>query len=118
MIQYNDADIVIAGGSEAGISPISIAGFTNMKALTKNDDINTACRPFDLNRDGFVMGEGCGILVLESLKSAKKRNANIYAEIIGFGMSSDAYHMTAPPEDGRGAELCMLNALDDAKINS
>ena len=117
-ISYGDADVMIAGGAEMASTPLSIAGFLAARALTKNQDPKTASRPWDLNRDGFVLSDGAGSLVLEEYDHAKKRNANIYAEIIGFGMRSDAYHMTAPPEDGRGAELCMLNALDDAKINS
>ena len=117
-ISYGDADVMIAGGAEMASTPLSIAGFLAARALTKNQDPKTASRPWDLNRDGFVLSDGAGSLVLEEYEHAKNRDANIYAEIIGFGMSSDAYHMTAPPEDGRGAELCMLNALDDAKINS
>ena len=117
-ISYGDADVMIAGGAEMASTPLSIAGFLAARALTKNQNPKTASRPWDLNRDGFVLSDGAGSLVLEEYDHAKNRDANIYAEIIGFGMSSDAYHMTAPPEDGRGAELCMLNALDDAKINS
>ena len=116
-ISYGDADVMIAGGAEMASTPLSISGFLAARALTKNKDPKTASRPWDLNRDGFVLSDGAGSLVLEEYNHAKNRDANIYAEIIGFGMSSDAYHMTAPPEDGRGAELSMLNALDDAKIN-
>tara|TARA_Y100001970_G_scaffold23435_1_gene27535 strand:+ start:13649 stop:14875 length:1227 start_codon:yes stop_codon:yes gene_type:complete len=112
-IKYGDADIIVAGGSEASISPMSIAGFSNMKALTKNPDINTACRPFDLDRDGFVMGEGAGILVLESENSALKRNANILCEIIGYGATADAFHITSPIPDGIGASRAMQIALDE-----
>ena len=112
-IKYGDADIIVSGGSEASISPMSIAGFANMKALTKNPDINTACRPFDLQRDGFVMGEGSGILVLESEKSALKRNANILCEIIGYGATADAFHITSPIPDGLGASRAMQIALNE-----
>ena len=116
MIKYGDADAIIAGGSESGISPISIAGFANMKALTKNSDVNSACRPFDLNRDGFVMGEGAGILVLENLQNAQKRNAKIYGEIVGYGASADAFHLTQPDPEGKGAISSMNIAIKDAKI--
>jgi 3-oxoacyl-[acyl-carrier-protein] synthase II len=112
-IKYGDADIIVSGGSEASISPMSIAGFSNMKALTKNSDINTACRPFDLQRDGFVMGEGSGILVLENEKSALKRNANILCEIIGYGATADAFHITSPIPDGLGASRAMQIALNE-----
>ena len=116
-IKYGDADIMIAGGSEASISPMSIAGFSNMKALTKNSDINSASRPFDLNRDGFVMGEGAGILVLENLDIALKRNANIFAEISGYGATADAYHLTSPVPEGEGAARSMNIALSENSIN-
>ena len=116
MIKYGDADAIIAGGSEAAISPISIAGFSNMKALTQNSDINSACRPFDDNRDGFVMGEGAGIIVLESLSSARERNAFIHAEIVGYGATADAHHLTQPDPDGNGAYRSMQIALNDSKI--
>jgi len=116
MIKYGDAEAIIAGGSESAISPIAIAGFSNMKALTKNSDIKTACRPFDLNRDGFVMGEGAGIIVLESLPSALKRNAKIYAELTGYGATADAYHLTQPDPDGEGAYQSMKQALTNANI--
>ena len=118
MIKYGDADAIVAGGSEAAISPISIAGFSNMKALTQNIDINTACRPFDKNRDGFVMGEGSGIIVLESLTSAQERNATIHAELIGYGASADAHHLTQPDPEGNGAFRSMEIALKDANISS
>ena len=116
MIQSDLADVIIAGGCEAAITEMSIAGFSNMKALSKNNDINTASRPFDKKRDGFVMGEGAGILVLESYEHATKRKANILAEIAGYGASSDAYHITSPDPEGKGAKLAILNALKDAKI--
>ena len=117
MIKYGDADAIIAGGSEAGISPLSIAGFSNMKALSKNSNIDEACRPFDLKRDGFVMGEGSGILVLESLNSAKKRDANILCEIVGYGATADAYHLTTPSPNGKGAKIAMEQAINEAQIN-
>ena len=117
MIKYGDAEAIIAGGSEAAISPISIAGFSNMKALTQNSDINSACRPFDQNRDGFVMGEGSGIIVLESLSSAMERNAFIHAEIVGYGASADAYHLTQPDPEGNGAYRSMEIALNDCNIS-
>ena len=116
MIKYNDADVIIAGGSEAGISPLSIAGFTNMKALSRNPDINKACRPFDLKRDGFVMGEGSGILVLENLDNALKRDADILCEIVGYGATADAYHLTTPAPGGEGAKLAMEIAINEAGI--
>ncbi len=117
MIQSNLADVIIAGGSEAAITEMSIAGFSNMKALTKNPDKNSASRPFDKNRDGFVMGEGAGILVLESFEHAKNRNANIIGEVVGYGATADAYHITSPDPDGKGGEQAILNAISDAKIN-
>ena len=116
-IKYGDAEIILAGGSEAPITPMSMAGFTNMKALTKNSNINEACRPFDLNRDGFVMGEGAGILVLESEKSAIDRNATILCEIIGYGATADAYHLTTPAPEGEGASRAMEIALKENNIN-
>ena len=112
-IKYGDADIMVAGGSEASITPISIAGFSNMKALTKNPDINSASRPFDLNRNGFVMGEGAGILILENKKHAIKRNANILCEISGYGATADAYHLTTPTPGGLGAIESMKIALKE-----
>ena len=117
MIQSGLADVIIAGGSEAAITEMSIAGFSNMKALSKNPDKNSASRPFDKNRDGFVMGEGAGILVLENLEHAEKRNAKLIGEIIGYGATADAYHITSPDPEGFGAEQAMLNAIKDADIN-
>ncbi len=117
MIQRGDADVMIAGGTEAVITPMTIAGFANMKALsTRNDSPETASRPFDATRDGFVLGEGAATLVLESLEHARARGANILAEVIGFGQSADAYHLTAPAPEGAGAQLAMRRALDDAGI--
>ena len=110
---------MITGGAEMGITPLSVAGFNTSKALsTRNDDPGKASRPWDKDRDGFVIGEGAGCLMLEELEHAKSRGAKIYGEIIGFGMSADAYHMTAPPESAEGAILAMKNALNDAKIDS
>ena len=118
MIVHGDADIFVAGGSEFGSAPAGMAGFCQARALsTRNDDPEKASRPFDVDRDGFVLGDGAGVLVLESLESARARGARIYAEIIGFGMSSDAYHITLPPEDGNGARRAMQNALRDAGLN-
>jgi len=117
-IACGEADVMIAGGAEMASTPLSIAGFISARALSTNTDPESACRPWDKDRDGFVLADGAGSLVLEDYEHAKQRNAHIYAEIIGFGMSSDAYHMTAPPEDGRGAALSMKNALIDAEINA
>ena len=116
LIKYGDADVMIAGGAEGAISTLGVGGFAAMKALsTRNDDPATASRPWDKGRDGFVIGEGAGVLVLEELEHAKKRGAKIYAEIVGFGMSSDAYHITAPNEEGPA--LAVTRALKDAGLN-
>lgn len=118
IIARGDADAMICGGSEACITPMGIGGFAAMRAMSqRNDDPEHASRPFDRDRDGFVVGEGAGILILEELETAKRRGAPILAEIVGYGMSSDAFHFTAPPEDGEGAFRVMRNALRDAKIN-
>ena len=118
LIQDCDADAMIAGGAEAAITPLAIAGFANMKALsTRNDDPEHASRPFDRTRDGFVMGDGSGVVVLESLEHAQRRGARILAEVIGYGMSADAYHMTNPAPEGRGAQQAMRAALADAKVD-
>ncbi|HHS48531.1 MAG TPA: beta-ketoacyl-ACP synthase II, partial [Desulfurella acetivorans] len=117
-IMYGDADVMIAGGCESTITPLAIAGFQNMKALsTRNDEPQKSSRPFDLKRDGFIIGEGAGILVLEEYEFAKKRNANILAELVGFGMSDDGYHITAPDPEGKGAIYAMQMALNDARLN-
>jgi 3-oxoacyl-[acyl-carrier-protein] synthase II len=118
LIEYGDADVMIAGGAEAAITPSSMAGFGNAKAMsTRNSSPETASRPWDAERDGFVLGEGAGIVVLEELEHARLRGAKIYAELIGFGMSGDAYHMTSPPENGDGAMRCMRNALRNSGVN-
>jgi len=115
-IQRGDVDVMIAGGTEAPITNMAFAGFSSMKALSFNEDPNTASRPFDKHRDGFVMGEGAGIVVLETLENALERGANIYAEIVGYGSTGDAYHITAPAEDGEGAMRSMKQALEDASL--
>ncbi|MGQ0697584.1 MAG: beta-ketoacyl-ACP synthase II [Panacagrimonas sp.] len=118
LIQAGDCDACLAGGAEAGSSPAGMAGFCQARALsTRNDDPQRASRPWDKDRDGFVLGDGAGVLVIEEYEHAKARGARIYAELIGFGMSSDAYHITLPPEDGNGARRSMVNALRDAGIN-
>lgn len=117
MIAYGDADAMIAGGAEKASSPIGIGGFGAARALsTRNDNPQAASRPWDEDRDGFALGDGSGVLVLEEYEMAKQRGARIYAELIGFGMGGDAYHITSPSEDGKGAANCMLNALKDAGI--
>ena len=117
LIQYGDADVMICGGAEKASTPMGIGGFCALKALsTRNDEPEKASRPWDEARDGFVLGDGAGVLVLEELEHAKARGAKIYAEVAGFGMSSDAFHMTAPPDDGSGAALAMANAIKDAGI--
>lgn len=117
-IAYGDCDAAITGGTESVICPLAVGGFSAMKALsTRNDDPTAASRPFDRDRDGFVISEGSGMMVLEELEGAKRRGATIYAEIIGYGQTSDAYHIAAPPEDGEGAARCMAAALRDAGLN-
>ncbi len=117
-IQYDEADVMITGGTEAAITAMGVAGFANMKALsTRNDEPEKASRPFDSGRDGFVLSEGCGALIFEEYEHAKKRGARIYGEILGYGGSCDAGHITAPDEQGRGASRAMLNALRDAKLD-
>lgn len=115
-IQYGEADVMVAGGTEAAITPLGMAGFSALTALSTNDDPMTASRPFDKDRDGFVMGEGAGIVVLESLEHAQKRGAKILAEVVGYGGSNDAFHITSPAEDGSGAAYAMEMALKDADI--
>ncbi|EEP95837.1 3-oxoacyl-[acyl-carrier-protein] synthase 2 [Yersinia aldovae ATCC 35236] len=119
IIAYNDADVMLAGGAEKASTPLGVGGFGAARALsTRNDKPEAASRPWDKDRDGFVLGDGAGMMVLEEYEHAKKRGAKIYAEVVGFGMSSDAYHMTSPPEDGAGAALAMVNALRDAGVST
>jgi 3-oxoacyl-[acyl-carrier-protein] synthase II len=119
LIQHGDADAMVAGGAERGSSPTSVAGFCSMRAMsTRNDEPTRASRPWDSERDGFVLGDGAGILVLEEYEYAKARGARIYCELAGFGASSDAFHMTAPSENGEGPARCMVAALRDAKVNA
>jgi 3-oxoacyl-[acyl-carrier-protein] synthase II len=118
IIEYGDADVMLAGGAERASTPSSMAGFAAARALsTRNDDPTTASRPWDIDRDGFVLSDGAGVVVLEEYEHAKKRGANIYAEVIGYGMSGDAYHMTSPSEGGDGAKRCMQYAMRNAGIN-
>jgi 3-oxoacyl-[acyl-carrier-protein] synthase II len=119
MIALGEADMMVAGGAEMACTPVGLGGFAAARALsTRNDNPQAASRPWDKDRDGFVLADGAGILVLEEYESAKQRGAKIYAELCGFGMSDDAYHMTSPPDDGNGAARSMMNALRDAKINA
>ena len=118
MIQRGETDAMIAGGTEAAITPMGMGGFSAMRALSKrNDDPEKASRPFDLQRDGFVMGEGAGILILEEMEQARRRGAEILAEVVGYGMSGDAHHITSPPEDGSGAARAMRKTLEDAQVS-
>ena len=117
MIKHGYQDIVLAGGTEAGITPLGIAGFANIKALTKSEDKTRASIPFDKERNGFVMGEGAGVIVLEELEHAKKRGAKIYAEMVGYGATSDAYHITSPAPGGEGGARAMKIAIEEAKVN-
>jgi 3-oxoacyl-[acyl-carrier-protein] synthase II len=118
IIEYGDADIMVAGGAEATVSPLGMGGFCSARALsTRNDDPQSASRPWDIDRDGFVLGEGAGVLVLEEYEHAKARGARIYCELAGYGMSADAFHVTAPPDDGHGAARSMTNAMRNSGLN-
>jgi 3-oxoacyl-[acyl-carrier-protein] synthase II len=118
LIQTGDADAFVAGGAELGSTPSAMAGFCQARAMSRrNDAPGAASRPWDKDRDGFVLGDGAGVVVIEELEHARKRGARIYAELVGFGMSADASHITLPPEDGRGARECMITALADAQLN-
>ncbi|MBI3544476.1 MAG: beta-ketoacyl-ACP synthase II [Deltaproteobacteria bacterium] len=119
LIQYGKADVMVAGGAEAVVCELGIAAFASMKALsTRNDDPSHASRPYDVDRDGFVLGEGSGVLVLEDMEMAKKRGARIYAEVLGYGLNADAFHMTTPAPEGAGAQECMRLALEDARVSA
>lgn len=115
-VQYGEADVMVAGGTESSVTPIGVAGFCSLTALSNVEDPDKCSLPFDKNRSGFVMGEGAGVVVLEELEHAKKRGAHIYAEVIGYGCTGDAYHITSPAEDGQGAAKAMLAALEDGKV--
>ena len=118
LIEYGDADIMVAGGAESTVSPLGVGGFCAARALShRNDDPATASRPWDVDRDGFVLGEGAGVLILEEYEHAKARGARVYCELAGYGMSADAYHVTAPPEDGNGAVRSMVNAMRNAQLD-
>ncbi len=119
MISYGDADVMVAGGAEMATSALGVGGFAAARALsTRNDDPEAASRPWDRDRDGFVLGDGAGVVVLEEYEMARQRGANIYCELVGYGMSGDAYHMTAPSQGGEGAARCMVNAMNDAGLNA